>query len=74
MFAGHRANFCSWFNHGSAVAVDALRTHLFLNFSAIASPLSRIAAFNIVVGALAGKWLHFGGCRKEYHCGRCSRL
>ncbi|MGF1689650.1 hypothetical protein [Photobacterium kagoshimensis] len=29
---------------------------------AIASPFSRNAAFNIVVGALAGKWLHFGGC------------
>ncbi|MGF1689654.1 hypothetical protein [Photobacterium kagoshimensis] len=62
------------FNHGSAVAVDALRTHLFLNFSAIAAPLSRIAAFNIVVGSLVGKWLHFGGCRKHSNCGRCSRL
>ncbi|MGF1693991.1 hypothetical protein [Photobacterium kagoshimensis] len=53
------------FNHGSAVAVDAPRTYSFLNFSAIASPFSRIAAFNIVVGALAGKWLHSGGCRKK---------
>ncbi|MGF1693938.1 hypothetical protein [Photobacterium kagoshimensis] len=52
-------------NHGSAVAVDAPRTHQFLNFSAIASPFSRIAAFNIVVGALVGRWLHFGGCRKQ---------
>ncbi|WP_141226298.1 hypothetical protein [Photobacterium sanguinicancri] len=52
-------------NHGSAVAVDAPRAHQFLNFSAIAAPFSRIAAFNIVVGALAGKWLHFGGCRKK---------
>ncbi|MDO6501186.1 hypothetical protein [Photobacterium sanguinicancri] len=47
------------------MAVDALRTHLFLNFSAIAAPLSRIAAFNIVVGALVGKWLHFGGSRNK---------
>ncbi|MGF1693932.1 hypothetical protein [Photobacterium kagoshimensis] len=62
------------FNHCSAVAVDASRTHLFLNFSAIAAPSSRNAAFNIVVGALAGKWLHFGGCRRKSHCGRCSRL
>ncbi|WP_261859298.1 hypothetical protein [Photobacterium sanguinicancri] len=53
------------FHHGSAVAVAALRTYSFLNFSAIASPLSRIAAFNIVVGSLVGKWLHFGGCRKQ---------
>ncbi|MGF1689660.1 hypothetical protein [Photobacterium kagoshimensis] len=74
MFTGNRANFCTWFNHGSAVAVDALRTYSFLNFSAIASPFSRVAAFNIVVGALAGKWLHFGGYRKEYNCGCCSRL
>ncbi|KXI24612.1 hypothetical protein [Photobacterium sanguinicancri] len=65
MFAGNRANFFICFNHGSAVAVDALRTHWFLNFSAIAAPSSRIAAFNIVVGALVGKWLHFGGCRKK---------
>ncbi|MDO6501191.1 hypothetical protein [Photobacterium sanguinicancri] len=64
MFAGNRANFFTWFNHGSAVAVDALRTHQFLSFSAIAAPSSRITAFNIVVGALVGKWLHFGGCRK----------
>ncbi|KXI21042.1 hypothetical protein [Photobacterium sanguinicancri] len=64
MFAGNRANFCIGFNHGSAVAVDALRTHSFLNFSSIAAPLSRMAAFNNVVGALAGKWLYFGGCRK----------
>ncbi|MGF1689625.1 hypothetical protein [Photobacterium kagoshimensis] len=62
------------FNNGSAVAVDTPRTHLFLNFSAIAAPSSRIAAFNILVGALAGKWLHFGGCRKQSNCGRCSRL
>ncbi|MDO6545517.1 hypothetical protein [Photobacterium sanguinicancri] len=48
--------------HGSAVAVDAPRTYSFLNFSVIVAPLSRIAAFNIVVGAWAGKWLHFGGC------------
>ncbi|WP_189337919.1 hypothetical protein [Photobacterium sanguinicancri] len=47
------------------MAVDALRTYSFLNFSAIAEPLSRIAAFNNVVGSLAGKWLHFGGCRKQ---------
>ncbi|MGF1689631.1 hypothetical protein [Photobacterium kagoshimensis] len=53
------------FTHGSAVAVDAPRTYSFLNFSAIVAPLSRIAAFNNVVGALAGKWLHFGGCRKK---------
>ncbi|MGF1694026.1 hypothetical protein [Photobacterium kagoshimensis] len=53
------------FHHGSAVAVDTQRTHQFLNFSAIAAPSSRIAAFNIVVGALVGKWLHFGGCRKK---------
>ncbi|OZS42036.1 hypothetical protein [Photobacterium sanguinicancri] len=52
-------------NHGSAVAVDAQRTHLFLNFSSIASPFSRMAAFNSVVGALVGKWLHFGGSRKK---------
>ncbi|WP_428680630.1 hypothetical protein [Photobacterium sanguinicancri] len=39
-------------------------SHLFLNFSAIAAPSSRNAAFNIVVGAWAGKWFHFGGCRK----------
>jgi len=50
------------FHHGSAVAVGAPRSYQFLNFSAIAAPSSRIAAFNIVVGALAGKWLHFGGC------------
>ncbi|MGF1689637.1 hypothetical protein [Photobacterium kagoshimensis] len=62
------------FNHGSAVAVVTPRTYMFLNFSAIAAPFSRIAAFNIVVGALAGKWLHFGGCRKKSNCGRCSRL
>ncbi|MDO6545580.1 hypothetical protein [Photobacterium sanguinicancri] len=43
-------------DHGSAVAVDAPRTYSFLNFSAIAAPFSRIAAFNIVVGSLAGKW------------------
>ncbi|WP_157072591.1 hypothetical protein [Photobacterium sanguinicancri] len=53
------------FTHGSAVAVDAPCTCQFLNFSAIAAPSSRIAAFNIVVGAWAGKWLHFGGCRKK---------
>ncbi|EAS40751.1 hypothetical protein P3TCK_08693 [Photobacterium profundum 3TCK] len=53
------------FNHGSAVAVDAPRTHQFLNFLAIAAPSSRNAAFNIVVGTLAWKWLHFGGCRKQ---------
>ncbi|MGF1788884.1 hypothetical protein L4D00_24160 [Photobacterium swingsii] len=47
------------------MAVEALRTYSLLNFSTIASPLSRNAAFNIVVGALAGKWLHFGGCRKQ---------
>ncbi|MGF1689642.1 hypothetical protein [Photobacterium kagoshimensis] len=52
------------FNYDSAVAVDAPRTYSFLNFSAIAAPFSRIAAFNIAVGALAGKWLHFGGCCK----------
>ncbi|MGF1689623.1 hypothetical protein [Photobacterium kagoshimensis] len=62
------------FNHGSAVAVDTPCSHQFLNFSAITAPVSRIAAFNIVVGALAGKWLHFGGCRKQSNCGRCSRL
>ncbi|MGF1689693.1 hypothetical protein [Photobacterium kagoshimensis] len=62
------------FNHGSAVAVDALCTYLFLNFLSIAAPLSRMAAFNIVVGALVGKWLHFGGCRKQSFCGCCSRL
>ncbi|MGF1693974.1 hypothetical protein [Photobacterium kagoshimensis] len=62
MFAGNRANFCIGFNHGSAVAVGAPRTHQFFNLSAIAAPSSRIAAFNIVVGTLAGKWLHFGGC------------
>ncbi|MGF1693937.1 hypothetical protein [Photobacterium kagoshimensis] len=65
MFAGNRANFFICFNHGSAVAVDAPRAHQFLNFSAIAVPSSRNAAFNIVVGALAGKWLHLGGCRKQ---------
>ena len=65
MFAGYRANFCIGFNHGSAVAVDAPRAHQFLNFSAIAASSSRIAAFNIVVGALAGKWLHFGDYRKQ---------
>ncbi|MGF1689640.1 hypothetical protein [Photobacterium kagoshimensis] len=53
------------FNHGSAVAVDAPCTHQFLNFSAITAPSSRKTTFNIVVGALAGKWLHFGGCRKQ---------
>ncbi|MGF1694003.1 hypothetical protein [Photobacterium kagoshimensis] len=53
------------FYHGSAVAVDTPCTYQFLNLSAIAAPFSRIAAFNIVVGALAGKWLHFGGCRKQ---------
>ncbi|MGF1689643.1 hypothetical protein [Photobacterium kagoshimensis] len=47
------------------MAVDAPRAHQFLNFSAIAASSSRIAAFNIVVGALAGKWLHFGGCRNK---------
>ncbi|WP_160314747.1 hypothetical protein [Photobacterium swingsii] len=47
------------------MAVDAPRTHQFLNFSAITAPSSRNTAFNIVVGALAGKWLHFGGCRKK---------
>ncbi|WP_162267784.1 hypothetical protein [Photobacterium sanguinicancri] len=47
------------------MAVDAPRTHQFLNFSAIAAPSSRNAAFNIVVGAWAGKWLHFSGCRKK---------
>ncbi|MGF1836785.1 hypothetical protein [Photobacterium sanguinicancri] len=31
------------------MAVDAPRTHLFLNFSGIAAPSSRIAAFYIVV-------------------------
>ncbi|MGF1836895.1 hypothetical protein [Photobacterium sanguinicancri] len=46
------------------MAVATPRTHQFLNFSAIAAPLSRMAAFNNVVGALAGKWLYFGGCRK----------
>ncbi|MGF1692550.1 hypothetical protein [Photobacterium kagoshimensis] len=65
MFAGHHANFCFWFNHGSAVVVDAPRTYSFLNLSAITALLSRIAAFNNVVGSLAGKWLHFGGCRKK---------
>ncbi|MGF1689700.1 hypothetical protein [Photobacterium kagoshimensis] len=74
MFADNRANFCIGFNHGSAVAVVIPRTYQFLNFSAIAAPFSRIAAFNIVVGALAGKWLHFGGCRKYSNCGCCSRL
>ncbi|MGF1689665.1 hypothetical protein [Photobacterium kagoshimensis] len=53
------------FNYGSVVAVDTPCTYQFLNFSAIAAPSSRIAAFNNVVGALAGKWLHFGGCRKQ---------
>ncbi|WP_261859292.1 hypothetical protein [Photobacterium sanguinicancri] len=53
------------FNHGSAVAVDTPCTYQFLNFLAIAAPSSRIAAFNIVVGALAGKWLHFGDYRKQ---------
>ncbi|MGF1694020.1 hypothetical protein [Photobacterium kagoshimensis] len=47
---------------------------MFLNFSAIAAPSSRNAAFNSVVGVLAGKWLHFGGCRKYSNCGCCSRL
>ncbi|MGF1836869.1 hypothetical protein [Photobacterium sanguinicancri] len=47
------------------MAVDTPRTYSFLTFSTIAAPLSRIAAFNIVVGAQAGKWLHFGGCRKQ---------
>ncbi|MGF1694022.1 hypothetical protein [Photobacterium kagoshimensis] len=42
---------------------------LFLNFSAIAAPFSRNAAFNIVVGALVGKWLHFGGCRSNQIAG-----
>ncbi|MGR5154702.1 hypothetical protein [Photobacterium swingsii] len=65
MFAGNRANFCIGFNHGSAVAVDTLCTYQFLNFSAIAAPLARIAAFNIVVGSLVGKWLHFGDYRKQ---------
>ena len=65
MFAGNRANFFICFSHGSAVAVDAPCTHMFLNFLAIAAPSARMAAFNIVVGALAGKWLHFGGCRKQ---------
>ncbi|MDO6501229.1 hypothetical protein [Photobacterium sanguinicancri] len=74
MFTGHRANFCIGFNHGSAVAVDAPRTDQFLNFSAITAPLSRNAAFNNVVGSLAGKWLHFGGCRKYLNCWCCSRL
>ncbi|MGF1836810.1 hypothetical protein [Photobacterium sanguinicancri] len=74
MFAGYRANFCIGFNHGSAVAVATPRTHQFLNFSATAAPSSRNAAFNIVVGALAGKWLHFGDYRKQSFCGRCSRL
>ncbi|MGF1694033.1 hypothetical protein [Photobacterium kagoshimensis] len=62
------------FKHGSAVAVDAPCTYQFFSFSAIASQFPRIAAFNIVVGALVGKWLHFGGCRKQKNCGRCSRL
>ncbi|WP_157072592.1 hypothetical protein [Photobacterium sanguinicancri] len=53
------------FHHGSAVAVVNPRTYPFLNFSVNVAPLSRIAAFNIVVGALVGKWLHFGGCRKQ---------
>ncbi|MGF1689617.1 hypothetical protein [Photobacterium kagoshimensis] len=53
------------FNHGSAVAVDTPCSHQFLNFSAIAAPLSRIAAFNNVVGALAYLWLHFGGSRNK---------
>ncbi len=52
-------------NHGSDVAVAIPCTHQFLNFSAIVAPLSRIAAFNIVGGALAEKWLHFGGCREQ---------
>ncbi|OZS43126.1 hypothetical protein [Photobacterium sanguinicancri] len=52
-------------NHGSAVAVATLCTHQFLNFSAIVAPSSRNAAFNIVAGSLVGKWLHFGGCRKQ---------
>ncbi|MGF1836894.1 hypothetical protein [Photobacterium sanguinicancri] len=47
------------------MVVDTPCTYQFLNFLAIAAPFSRIAAFNIVVGALAGKWLHFGGCRKQ---------
>ncbi|MGF1689618.1 hypothetical protein [Photobacterium kagoshimensis] len=62
------------FNHGSAVAVDTPCTYQFLNFLAIAAPSSRIAAFNVVVGALVGKWLHFGGCRKQLNCRCCSRL
>ncbi|OZS41363.1 hypothetical protein ASV53_24135 [Photobacterium sanguinicancri] len=53
------------FNHDSAVAVGAPCTQQFLNFSAIVAPSSRNAAFNIVVGALAGKWLHFGDYRKQ---------
>ncbi|MGF1689679.1 hypothetical protein [Photobacterium kagoshimensis] len=53
------------FNHGSAVAIDAPRTYSFLNFSAIASPFSRNAAFNNVIGALAYLWLHFGGSRNK---------
>ncbi|MGF1689624.1 hypothetical protein [Photobacterium kagoshimensis] len=57
------------FYHGSAVAVIIPRTHWFLNFSAIAAPVLRIAAFNIVVGALVGKWLHFGGCRSNQIAG-----
>ncbi|MDO6499296.1 hypothetical protein [Photobacterium sanguinicancri] len=36
------------------MAVDTPCTYQFLNFLAIAAPSSRIAAFNIVVGALAG--------------------
>jgi len=65
MFAGNRANFCiwfyPWFGRGGCNSVFKM----FLNFSAIAAPSSMIAAFNIVVGALVGKWLHFGGCRKQ---------
>ncbi|WP_189337964.1 hypothetical protein [Photobacterium sanguinicancri] len=47
------------------MAVGAPCTQQFLNFSAIVAPSSRNAAFNIVVGALAGKWLHFGDYRKQ---------
>ncbi|MGF1836897.1 hypothetical protein [Photobacterium sanguinicancri] len=36
------------------MAVATPCTHQFLNFSAIAAPSSRNAAFNIVVGALVG--------------------
>ncbi|MDO6501208.1 hypothetical protein [Photobacterium sanguinicancri] len=61
-------------NHDLAVAVVIPRTYQFLNFSAIAALSSRIAAFNNVAGALAGKWLHFCGCRKQSTCGRCSQL